>query len=78
MTFDGCAVNRRLLQLHDTANKSIYKVLNVHAKEERYVCFFSDPPHLMKTIRNCWASKNRTLWVCIHMLILLILIFLTE
>eukprot|EP00731_Ephydatia_muelleri_P003599 Em0001g3599a len=20
------------------------------------------PPHLIKTVRNCWASKNRTLW----------------
>ena len=25
--------------------------------------FFSDPPHLLKTTRNCLASKARHLWV---------------
>ena len=25
--------------------------------------FVSDPPHLIKTVRNCWASKKRDLWV---------------
>ena len=29
----------------------------------RYLFFFSDPPHLIKTMRNCWTSKCRTLWV---------------
>lgn len=29
----------------------------------RDLLFFSDPPHLLKTIRNCWNSKYRCLWV---------------
>jgi len=24
--------------------------------EKRYIFFLSDPPHLIKTMRNCWAS----------------------
>ena len=27
--------------------------------------FFSDPPHLLKTIRNALASKSRNLWVSV-------------
>ena len=29
----------------------------------RFIYCFSDPPHLIKTVRNCWASKKRSLWV---------------
>ena len=25
--------------------------------------FFSDPPHLIKTVRNCFASNKQNLWV---------------
>ena len=40
-----------------------YKCKNPFASEDRYIYFFSDPPHLLKTIRNCMASSNRHLWV---------------
>ena len=63
-TFDGSSVNRRLVALHDTSAKLIYKVIDIHAPEERNIFFFSDPPHLVKTTRNCWASKTRNLSVC--------------
>ena len=63
VTFDGASVNRRLLKLSDY-DSTTHKVLNMHAPgEERYIYFFSDPPHLIKTTRNCWASNCRTLWV---------------
>ena len=47
----------------DDDDKIIYKVRNCYACDHRYLFFFSDPPHLMKTTRNCWFSKYRTLWV---------------
>ena len=39
-----------------------YKVKNPYALD-RYLYFLSDPPHLLKTPRNCLASKARRLWV---------------
>ena len=69
---DGLAANRRLFSLHQSGSTTpIYKVLNpyAHDGEKRYLFFLSDPPHLMKTVRNCWANYKRRLWVsilCIH------------
>ena len=62
-TLDGNAVNRRLIKLHSPSSDLVYKVRNPYAQEERDLFFFSDPPHLVKTIRNCWQSKHRVLWV---------------
>ena len=64
MTFDGASVNRRLVAIHDMSQKDLYKVVNIHSADRRFLYFFSDPPHLMKTTRNCWASTTRNLWVC--------------
>ena len=67
VTCDGASVNRRFMKLHDPHKSSdmTYKVLNIYtADERRYIYFISDPPHLIKTVRNCWASKHRNLWVC--------------
>ena len=41
----------------------LYKVKNPYSPEERYLYFISDPPHLIKTVRNAWASPHRHLWV---------------
>lgn len=64
---DGLAANRRLFSLHDQSSEDdlVYKVPNPHSAEERYVFFISDPPHLIKTVRNAWSSKARKLWVSI-------------
>ena len=43
----------------------LHKVRNPFADDDRPFLFFSDPPHLIKTTRNCWSSKHRNLWVCI-------------
>ena len=64
-TSDGASVNRRFIQLHDTSNKLLYKFPNKYAEDGMDLYFFADPPHLMKTTRNCWSSNNRTLWVCL-------------
>ena len=64
VTFDGASVNRRLVKLHNTAATLTYKVPNIFASDGRELLFFSDPPHLVKTTRNCWHSKCWSLWVC--------------
>ena len=64
LTCDGLAANRRFFRLHDPDSKSIlYKVANPYAADGRHLYFLADPPHLIKTVRNCWASKTRKLWV---------------
>ena len=63
VTCDGASDNRRLFSLHDTASKMVYKTRNVYSKEKNTIFFFSDPPHLIKTIRNCFQRGK--LWVSI-------------
>ena len=60
---DGLAANRRYFSLHSDKAKA-YKVVNPYAEENRSLYFFSDPPHLIKTVRNAWANPKRHLWVC--------------
>ena len=62
VTCDGASTNRRLWKLHANGNKVIHKIPNVYAAEgNRDIYLISDPPHLLKTIRNSWY--NRSLWV---------------
>ncbi|KAL5500013.1 hypothetical protein EMCRGX_G011503 [Ephydatia muelleri] len=61
ITFDGAAANRRFLKLMGS-EKVLFKVINKYSLEKRPLFFFSDPPHLLKTTRNCLASKARHLW----------------
>jgi hypothetical protein len=68
-TLDGLSANRRYFQLvgdHSQAsnNKLCYKCKNPFAPERNI--FISDPPHLMKTTRNCFANPKRQLMVIIH------------
>lgn len=58
---DGLAANRRLFSLHQPGSSSpAHKVLNPHAHdgEKPYLYFLSDPPHLIKTARNCLANQK--------------------
>eukprot|EP00731_Ephydatia_muelleri_P010470 Em0005g1056a len=53
-------VFRRFLSLHGTnANTVVHKVPNKYASDGRFLYFFSDPPHLIKTTRNCLASAAK-------------------
>lgn len=36
-TFDGASVNRRLVAIHDTSVKMVYKLRNIYAEDERLV-----------------------------------------
>lgn len=60
-TCDGATSNRRLYHILTESQTDKYKVLNKYSKEERFIYLFSDPPHLIKTMRNCFAT--RPLWV---------------
>lgn len=68
---DGCASNRSFIGMHRPTSKLtgdvIYRTINLFDKS-RWIYFFSDTPHLMKTSRNCMYSsgsgtgKKRLMW----------------
>ena len=68
---DGASPNRRFFGMHEDLDGKgdisyVHRTINLYAKE-RYIYFFSDPPHLLKTARNCLhnsgSGKNsRYLW----------------
>ena len=56
-TSDGACTNRRFSRLHkdldDNSQSNVcYQTINLYAKN-RFIYFASDPPHLVKTARNC-------------------------
>ena len=64
LTCDGGSPNRRLWKLHSEKEELIYKVPNLFASDgPRFLYFISDPPHLIKTIRNSFCNSKRKLWV---------------
>ena len=70
LTGDGVSYNRKLFDMHGSTGgcELVNKVKNCCADEERYKYFLSDVPHLLKTVRNCFAnsfahSRYRQLWV---------------
>ena len=66
-TFDGASPNRRFVTIHTPFSSQtvvLHKVVNPYADDGREI--FSDPPHLIKTTRNCFASKARLLWVSMY------------
>lgn len=68
---DGASPNRKFFRLHcnltgDPKHDLVYKTYNVFA-EFRFIYFFADSPHLMKTARNCLynsgsGSCSRYMW----------------
>ena len=56
-TCDGASANRKFFQIHREGNEICHKTLNICAPY-RYIFFFSDAPHLIKTARNYWASSG--------------------
>lgn len=62
-TADGLSVNRNFFRIHGKRDDTVHKVLNPCTGEKRHIFFFVDPPHLIKTTRNCWQSKARLMWV---------------
>jgi hypothetical protein len=69
---DGASPNRKFFNLHsnlvaeEPKQDIVYKTLNVFAMS-RFIFFFADSPHLLKTARNCLynsgsGSRSRLMW----------------
>ena len=69
MTSDGASPNRKFYRMHEGGvPQLVHKVCNPYSQEERWMYFFCDVPHLLKTTRNCWSHSfanghTRELWV---------------
>jgi hypothetical protein len=60
VTGDGASLNRKFFKMHQSSRGLVYKTVNPYAElaEKRSLYFISDPPHLVKTIRNCWSHSG--------------------
>ena len=58
ITADGASPNRKFFRMHGKG--FVYKAFNPYAdpREGRPVFFICDPPHLIKTTRNCWSHSG--------------------
>jgi len=60
---DRSAINRGFIGLHTPATEAAYGVVfdtvNLCALDRRFF-FISDPPHLLKTIRNCFSKSGQS------------------
>lgn len=60
-------MNRSLVKLHKAPSEDVqHKTVNPFSDDRRFFLFFSDAPHLLKTVRNCFMSNKRSLWVSLH------------
>lgn len=66
-TADGAKCNRTFFRMHGFKG-DVYKTLNPFCSDKRFIYFFSDPPHLLKTARNCLANSKRKMWVSVDAL----------
>lgn len=69
-TSDGASSNRAFYRMHnaldgDSGKNVCYRTINLYAKY-RFIYFFCDAPHLVKTTRNCLAHSrsggSRYMW----------------
>ena len=80
ITSDGNSPNRRFYRICGLSDeRPTYKTSNPFA-DGRDIYFFCDPPHLLKTARNCFAnsyshSRARILWVCSQNCVCKVLIY---
>ena len=69
LTADGASCNRKFFNMHQgKKGKLTYKTENIFSSDGRYIYFFVDAPHLLKTARNCFSQSfshgnKRALWV---------------
>ena len=63
-TADGASPNKTFFRMHkhmdgqDHTRDVVYRVRNIYSTEDRYIYFISDPPHLVKTARNCLSNSG--------------------
>ena len=61
ITADGASSNRKFFRMHHAKKDPgtyFYKARNPYSSDNRWVYFVSDPPHLIKTVRNCWSHSG--------------------
>ena len=69
ITGDGVSSNRKFFSMHQSKKgEFVHKTRNIYADDGRFIYFFVDTPHLLKTTRNCFSqsfghSNKRALWV---------------
>ena len=72
LTGDGASSNRKFFNMHqDKKGELTYKTPNIYSSDGRFIYFFVDTPHLLKTTRNCFSQSfshghKRALWVIYH------------
>lgn len=62
-TADGASPNRKFFRMHKALDGNcpediVYRTQNIHTKENRFLYFFADAPHLIKTARNCLSHSG--------------------
>jgi len=62
-TADGASPNRKFFRMHkllecDSGKEVVYRAKNIHTKDSRFIYFFCDVPHLIKTARNCLSNSG--------------------
>ena len=76
-TFDGASVNRKL-SFMDWHQRSLLTKSSTPILQSRYLNFISDPPHLMKTTKNCWFNNNLRVVYYANTVTLIFIYFCTE
>lgn len=62
ITADGASPNRKFFRMHYSKKDPetfFYKSHNIYSLDNRWLYFASDPPHLIKTVRNCWSHSGK-------------------
>lgn len=62
-TADGASPNRRFFRMHkllcgESEKNVVYRSINLYATDKRFIYFFADVPHLIKTARNCLSNSG--------------------
>jgi len=66
-TCDGASPNRKMFRMHfqmerdEDSNPNVdvcYRTRNLYSKDGRFIYFIADPPHLLKTVRNCLYNSG--------------------
>ena len=58
---DGASCNKKFFKMHaswDPESNCVFATRNIASGEDRAVYFIVDPPHLLKTIRNCFSNSH--------------------
>ena len=61
VTADGASNNRKLFRMHHDKKDPetfTYKARKPFSNDNHWLFFIADPPHLIKTIRNCWSHSG--------------------